>query len=164
MYYNINTQTLVNDYPKSLILSNGTVITGENFDTNILTNAGYLMVRSDTPSQPANSVESVAQRIVNIDGDYVDIIRTWVILPAQVPENISARQVRLWLLNNGIQLSQVENAIDTISDPLLRESTRVEWEYAPYIERHHPLIDSLAVYLGLTPEQIDEGFIAASEL
>ena len=164
MYYNTNNQSLVNNYPKTLTLSNGTIVTGDNFDANILTNAGYLEVRSDTPPQPENSTEDVSQRVVNIDGDYVDIIRTWITLPVTVPETISARQVRLWLLNNGIQLSQVEDAIDTINDPLLRESTRVEWEYAPYIERNHPLIESLAVYLGLTPEQIDQGFITASQI
>jgi hypothetical protein len=164
MYYNINNQSLVNNYPKTLTLNNGTIVTGDNFDTNILTNAGYLAVRGDTPTQPENSAEDVSQRVVNVDGDYVDIVRTWVSLPVIVPETISARQVRLWLIQNGILLSQVEDAINTITDPLLRESTRVEWEYAPYIERNHPLIESLAQYLGLTPEQIDQGFVIASQL
>lgn len=164
MYYNIHSQQIINSYPTTLTLSNGTVITGDNFDSNLLTNAGYLTVRSDTPTQPENSTEDVSQRVVNIDGDYVDIIRTWITLPIIVPETISARQVRLWLLNNGIQLSQVENAIDTINDPLLRESTRVEWEYAPYIERNHPLIESLGQYLGLNSNQIDQAFIEANQL
>lgn len=164
MYYNINNQTLVNDYPKSLVLSNGTVITGENFDINILSNAGYLTVRSDTPAQPENSTEDLSQRVVNIDGDYVDVIRTWIPLPVIVPETISARQVRLWLIDNDISLTSVEAAIDTIVNEKLREKTRVEWEYAPYIERNHPLIESLAQYLGLTSQQIDQGFIDASQL
>lgn len=164
MYYNTNNQSLVNNYPKTLTLSNGTIVTGENFDSNILTNAGYLAVRSDTPTQPENSTEDVSQRVVNIDGDYVDIIRTWITLPTIVPETISARQVRLWLIQNGILLSQVEDAINTINDPLLRESTKVEWEYAPYIERNHPLLEALALNLGLTNEQIDQGFIDGSQL
>ena len=164
MYYNIHNQEITNSAPSTLTLSNGTVITGENFDNNILANAGYYSVRSDTPSQPNNTVENIAARIVNIDSQYVDIIRTWITIQPQVPDNISARQVRLWLLQNGISLNQVEQAIDTINDPLLRESTRVEWEYAPYIERNHPLIDSLAQYLGLTSEQIDQGFIVASQI
>lgn len=164
MYYNINNQTLVNDYPKRLVLSNGTVITGENFEINILSNAGYLTVRNDTPAQPENSMEDVSQRVVNIDGDYVDVIRTWIPLPVIVPETISARQVRLWLIDNDISLTSVEAAIDTIINEKLREKTRVEWEYAPYIERNHPLIESLSQYLGLTSEQIDQGFIQASQL
>jgi hypothetical protein len=164
MYYNTNNQMLVNNYPKTVTLSNGTIVTGDNFDTSILTNAGYLTVRSDTPTSPENSIEDVSQRVVNIDGDFVDVVRTWIPVPIIIPETISARQVRLWLIQNGILLSQVEDAINTITDPLLRESTRVEWEYAPYIERNHPLIESLAQYLGLTPEQIDQGFVIASQL
>lgn len=164
MYYNINNQTITSSYPNTLTLSNGTVITGDNFDSNLLTNAGYLTVRSDTPTQPENSTEDVSQRIVNIDGDYVDIIRTWITLPIIVPETISARQVRLWLIDNDISLTSVEAAIDTIVNEKLREKTKVEWEYAPYIERNHPLIESLAQYLGLTAAQIDQGFIDASQL
>lgn len=164
MYYNIHNQQIVNSHASTLTLSNGTVITGESFDTNILADAGYYIIRNDDPIQPENTVEDVSSRVVNLDKPYVDITRTWVTAPVYVPEIISARQVRLWLLNNNIPLSQVDAAIDTISDTLLRDKTRVEWEYAPYIERNHPLIESLSQHLGLTAQQIDQGFIAASQL
>jgi hypothetical protein len=162
MFYKDN--NLLLNAPTSVTLSNGTLVTGPITDINILADAGYLTVRTDQPTQPENTVEDLSQRVVNVDGNYVDITRVWVSPPVIVPETISARQVRLWLLQNGILLNQVEDAINTITDPLLRESTRVEWEYAPYIERNHPLIESLAQYLGLTPEQIDQGFVIASQL
>jgi hypothetical protein len=164
MYYNTNNQMLVNNYPKTVTLSNGTIVTGDNFDTSILTNAGYLTVRSDTPTSPENSIEDVSQRVVNIDGDFVDVVRTWIPVPIIIPETISARQVRLWLIDNNIDLNNVVNIINTIEDPILRQKTLVEWEYAPYIERHHPLINTLGSALGLTSEQIDQGFITASQL
>jgi hypothetical protein len=164
MYYNTNNQSLVNNYPKTLTLNNGTIVTGDNFDTSILTNAGYLTVRSDTPTSPENSIEDVSQRVVNIDGDFVDVVRTWIPVPIIIPETISARQVRLWLIDNNIDLNNVVNIINTIEDPILRQKTLVEWEYAPYIERHHPLINTLGSALGLTSEQIDQGFITASQL
>lgn len=164
MYYNINNQTIVDSYPKTLTLSNGTIITGENFDTNVLTNAGLFTVRNDSPPQPENTTEDISQRVINIDGNYVDIIRTWIPAVVTPPETISARQVRLWLINNDISLTSVEAAINTIVNEKLREKTLVEWEYAPYIERNHPLIDSLAQYLGLSSEQIDQGFVDASQL
>jgi hypothetical protein len=166
MYYNTNNQDLTSSIPTVLKLKNGTVVTGSISDPAVLADAGYLTVRSDTPEQPENTAEDASQRVVNIDGNFVDIIRTWV--PIQnvvgVPETISARQVRLWLIENDISLTSVEAAIDTIVNEKLRAKTRVEWEYAPYIERNHPLIESLAQYLGLTPEQIDQGFIVASKL
>lgn len=164
MYYNINDQSIVNNYPTSLTMSNGAIITGTNFDIDILADVGYYTIRNDNPTQPENSVEDLSARIINLDKPYVDIIRTWIQIPPQVPDNISARQIRLWLIQNGISLSQVDDAINTISDPLLRESTMVEWEYAPYVERNHPLINSLAQYLGFTSEQIDQGFIDASNI
>lgn len=164
MYYNINNNELASFAPQSITLDNGTVITGENLDNSILAEGGYYVVRSDIPIQPENTVEDTSQRVVNVDKPHVDIIRTWIPIPVIVPENISARQVRLWLIDNDISLTSVEAAIDTIINEKLREKTRVEWEYAPYIERNHPLIESLGQYLGLTPQQIDQGFIIASQL
>jgi hypothetical protein len=77
---------------------------------------------------------------------------------------ISARQVRLWLMGRGVSLSSVEAAIDSIEDPILRDSTRVEWEYAPYIERNHPMLAPLASNLGLSEQNIDEAFVEAALL
>ena len=85
-------------------------------------------------------------------------------LTPSVPENVSARQIRLWLIRHGISLSQVDAAIDSIPDQLQRDSVRVEWDYAPYVERSHPMLIPLAIYLGLTEEQVDQAFIEASSI
>lgn len=85
----------------------------------------------------------------------------WTQSQQTVPESISARQIRLWLINNDIQLSQVDNAINSIQDPITRETVKVEWEYAPYVERNHPMLVPLAQVLGLSEQQIDTAFIQA---
>lgn len=162
MFYKDN--NLLFNAPSSVTLSNGTLVTGPITDTNILADAGYLTVRTDEPTQPENTVEDVSQRVVNVDGNYVDITRVWVVVPVSVPETISARQIRLWLIDNNISLASVEAVINSIEDVQLRERTLVEWEYAPYIERSHPLLEALASNLGLTNEQIDQGFIDGSQL
>jgi hypothetical protein len=164
MYYNTNNQTITNNIPNIIKLSNGTIISGPMNDPAVLADAGYLTVRSDTPDQPENTIEDVSQRIVNIDGNFVDIVRTWIPVTMVSPETISARQIRLWLVDNNISLSSVENAINGIVDEKLREKTLVEWEYAPYVERNHPLLNTLGEVLGLSSEQIDTAFVAASQL
>lgn len=88
----------------------------------------------------------------------------WVLSNPSVPESVSARQIRLWLINNGIQLIQVDNAINSIEDTITRETVKVEWEYAPYVERNHPMLVPLAQALGLTEEQIDQAFIVAQNI
>lgn len=164
MYYNIHTQEITNFHPTSLTLSNGTVITGETFDASILANAGFFTVRNDTPTQPENTMEDISARVINLDSPYVDIIRSWIIVPPFIPTQISARQIRLWLIQNNISLTSVENVINGIVDEQLREKTLVEWEFAPYVERNHPLINTLGTNLGLSSEQIDNAFIQASLL
>jgi hypothetical protein len=84
--------------------------------------------------------------------------------PAVVPASVSARQIRLWLIRNSISLSQVDAAIEAIPDQLQRDSVRVEWDYAPYVERTHPMLVPLAAALGLTAEQVDQAFVEASAI
>lgn len=162
MFYKDN--NLLLNAPSSVTLSNGTLVTGPITDINILADAGYLTVRTDEPTRPENTIEDVSQRIVSVDGNYVDITRVWVVVPVSVPETISARQIRLWLIDNNISLASVKAVINSIEDVQLRERTLVEWEYAPYIERNHPLLEALASNLGLTNQQIDQGFIDGSQL
>lgn len=96
--------------------------------------------------------------------NHVWINGSWILVPQDIPQTVSARQVRIWLIQHGISLSQVENAIDNIQDPVTRDITRVEWEYAPYIERSHPMLIPLGDALGLSSEQIDQAFIEANNI
>jgi hypothetical protein len=106
----------------------------------------------------------------------IDGIRTWEVrdedgnvigmnqqaVEDSVPASVSARQIRLWLLRQGINLAAVDAAIDAIPDQLQRDSVRVEWDYAPYVERSHPMLIPLAMSLGLTEEQVDQAFREAA--
>lgn len=90
--------------------------------------------------------------------------RTVQALPVPVPSSVTARQIRLYLVRHGIPLSAVEAAIDAIPDQQAREECRVEWAYAPVVERSHPMLIPLAAALGLTESQVDEAFREASGL
>jgi len=78
------------------------------------------------------------------------------------PATVSARQIRLWLIRQGISLAQVDAAIGAIPDQLERDSVRVEWQHAPYVERTHLMLVPLAAALGLTEAQVDQAFVEAS--
>jgi len=77
------------------------------------------------------------------------------------PFRVSARQIRLWLVQHGIALTQIDDAINSITDPNTREAVKIEWEFAPYVEKSHPWLIPLAESLGLTLEQIDQAFTEA---
>jgi hypothetical protein len=84
--------------------------------------------------------------------------------PKPVPKQISARQIRLWLVAHGISMETVDTAINSITDESIRNSVRVEWEYAPYIERKHAWLVPMATSLGFTEDQIDQAFREAIKL
>jgi hypothetical protein len=94
-------------------------------------------------------------------GDLIGMNQSADLTPA-VPESVSARQIRLWILRQGISLAAVDAAIDAIPDQLQRDSVRVEWDCAPYVERTHPMLIPLAAALGLTEQQVDQAFIEAA--
>lgn len=180
MFYNINTNELLNSCPLngyltiSEINEEGSEITRQilvqgldQADFSTQKSCGILPVKSDSPVQPENTYEDVSQRNIVIEDDGVIVTRVYIpnpVIAPIIPATISARQVRLWLIDNNISLASVEAAINTIVDEKLREKTLVEWEFAPYIERNHPLIQTIGDMLGLTSEQIDQGFIIASQL
>lgn len=79
-------------------------------------------------------------------------------------DKLSARQVRLWIVKQGISLKAVEDAIQNIEDPVIRDNVSIEWEYAPYIERNHPMLNPLAQSLGLSEADIDRAFVEGSSI
>ncbi len=85
-------------------------------------------------------------------------------LPSEtpVPESVTARQIRLYLVRHGITLSQVDDAIAAIPDAQQRQECQVEWDYAPYVSRSHPMLVPLAAALGLTEAQVDDAFREAA--
>lgn len=88
----------------------------------------------------------------------------WAIPTPPIPASVTARQIRLWLVSHGVSLAAVESAIDGIPDQQQRELVRVEWEYAPYVERSHPMLVPLAAALGLSEAQVDAAFREAATL
>jgi hypothetical protein len=108
-----------------------------------------------------------------------DRVKDWTVMPSadavallpcpraigdQCPENVSARQIRLWLVTNGISLATVDATIDSIADAATRDTVRVEWDYAPYIERSHRFLVPLAAALGLDEAGVDQAFREAATL
>lgn len=69
--------------------------------------------------------------------------------------SLSARQFRLGLIEGGILLSQVDAAIEAITEPLERNKAQVAWEYAVEFERLNPLVLSMSAALGLSDEDVD---------
>lgn len=76
-------------------------------------------------------------------------------LPPEPLGSLTARQLRLGLVTNGLSLDQVTATIDGIPDEQDRAVAKIEWEYASQFERDHPLIAQVGAALGLTEFQID---------
>jgi hypothetical protein len=77
---------------------------------------------------------------------------------------LSARQLRLGLLQAGITGSTVAATLNAMPEGAEKESALIEWEYATTFVRTHELIGLVGSALGLTPEQIDTMWLAAAAL
>ena len=80
--------------------------------------------------------------------------------PPIVPETVTPRQVRLLLLQQGL-LATIEATIASMD-----QATQITWQYASEFRRDDPLLNAMAASLvpPLTSQQIDDFFIAASQL
>lgn len=89
----------------------------------------------------------------------------WVIEQPNGPEAprvVTMRQARLALFRQGL--------LSTVTDTLALmpgqegEEARIEWEFSSMVERDRPLVQSLAIGLGLTEQQLDDLFALAASL
>lgn len=90
---------------------------------------------------------------------------SWVNVPP-APDflPLTARQLRLGLIDNGISPSDVQAALEALPAGAQREKALVEWEYAATFDRLHPLIATVGAALDLTDKQIDTMWTAAAAL
>jgi hypothetical protein len=79
-----------------------------------------------------------------------------------VPYEVTMRQARLALFAAG-KLSSVDAAIDAMPEPN-KTLARIEWEYSNAVQRDNAFVAALGPALGMTDEQIDALFVAASAL
>lgn len=78
--------------------------------------------------------------------------------PQPTPTFVSMKQARLALLAANL-LDEVETNIST-----LPKADQIEWDFSLTVQRASPLVASLATTLNLTSNQVDQLFVAASQL
>jgi hypothetical protein len=89
---------------------------------------------------------------------YWDLAEEYV----DVPVEVTARQFRLALIEDGVSMANVDAVIDSLPDDGTRDKARVEWEYAGGIQRTNATMLALAPALGYdTEEKIDDLFRSA---
>lgn len=88
----------------------------------------------------------------------------WVLPPQPVPESISPRQARLWLLRNGIGPAQVDAVIASIPDAMTRQAVQIDWEYGLEVQRASPFVSQLGAAIGLGADALDAAFREAATL
>lgn len=80
----------------------------------------------------------------------------------EAPQTVTMRQARIALLDAGL-LEAVQASVATMPGTD-GERARIDWEYAQEVRRDWPLIGYMAGDLGLTDEQVDGLFMAASAI
>lgn len=77
--------------------------------------------------------------------------------------NVTPRQIRLALLQYGINESMIDAALNSLPEPQ-KSIALIEWNYSSFFERNWPLVDQVAALLGWTESQIDSLWILAATL
>jgi hypothetical protein len=77
---------------------------------------------------------------------------------------LSRKQLRLMLLNLGISSTSILAIIESIQDPIEKETALINWEESSYYERSHPLVNYVGQQLELSSIEIDNAFRSAANL
>lgn len=109
------------------------------------------------------------KEIIGMTGDPI-AVRVASGLPARTAEQLRAlmvvtpAQLRLALVQSGISLETINNAIAMIPDQIQRDTATILWEYATQFERNHPFVAQIGAALNKTDEEIDAIFTIAKTL
>lgn len=131
--------------PYAITLASGFIRTDpESFTVDEIADAGFVAA----PDAPAYDP---ATEHLGWDG------AAWTVtaLPPPPFPDLTRRQLLLGLLSIDITESMVDAQIDLIVDVEERAHSRIEWKAASTFNRHHPLVDGLAVAFALPSEQVD---------
>lgn len=114
-------------------------------------------------SMEASLLETRDNHIARKVAEWLDegnTVEPYVAPPISVPAQVSPYQARIALLQAGL-LSTVETLM---SDPGTPAAAKIAWEYATVWERNSAFISTLGPSLNLTEGQIDDLFVAASQV
>lgn len=113
-------------------------------------------------NRPATGIfETAIIDTATLNGDVVDV--TYEIVQLPPPDSISKRQGKQQLVIAGLD-TQVEAAIDGITDEIERKLTKIWYNDSDSWDRDNAQLLALATALGLTETQVDDLFKAASQL
>lgn len=114
---------------------------------------GLYKVRDADPVPEGKIV--LSRNIDLIDGvpKYVNVLGDPVV-PTPSDFNLTARQLRLGLVRNGISLTAVQTMIDGILDPMVRDEAQIYWEFSAFINWDHPMTQTLMDMLGIPRENM----------
>lgn len=80
-----------------------------------------------------------------------------------VPTEVTPRQIKQALILSGISMTDVETALDSLSEPT-KSLAKIEWEYSLAFQRNRPLVAQVGQMLGWTSQQLDDLWVFASKL
>lgn len=102
---------------------------------------------------PAGKI-AIATTVERVSGvvTFVDILDD---APPRPFPTLKRKELRSALVSIGIFAGDVTAKISEIPDQTARELALIDWEDTQDYERHHPLVDTLAVAFGLPAEQVD---------
>lgn len=80
-----------------------------------------------------------------------------------IPIPITPLQLRVGLIKNNIDFSEIENQISLLSEPS-RSLAAVAWEYSLSFERLNPLVAAIGSALNYNDQQLDDFWRSCSEI
>lgn len=72
-----------------------------------------------------------------------------------VPTTITARQLRLALVEKGVDIGKIDKIINALPEEQ-KTVAQISWEYAHTFERNNPMILQIAEVMKLTSEDLDD--------
>lgn len=129
-------------------------------------NDNKIVMLQDMSEEDVDKIRHLFQQVIDTSIFARDVKIGWIYEKGDCYPDIKSvtpRQIRqAWILS-GKNLTEIEIAIDSLSEPY-RSLARAEWEYSTLVFRRNKLVDMLAAANGYGADELDALWIFAGTL
>ena len=159
-----NLQLIYNDYPNTFVVDGVRIDNYKQSNDHFLHGWREVVIPEITNLQKLSDTyilvnDIVTKEVIDFTAEEIDEYNK-----PFVPKEVHNHKLRLALIHFGIMPSQIDAAIEAMSDLTMREKICTLWNFAPMLERSDSSLNYMAGEFQISQPNLDQIFIYADSL
>jgi hypothetical protein len=159
-----NIQLIYNDYPNTWLVDGVRIDNYKQSNDHFLNGWRDVVIPEITNLQKLSDTyilvnDIVTKEVIDFTTEEIEAYNR-----SLIPKQVHNHKLRLALIHFGIMPSQIDAAIEAMTDLTMREKIYTLWNFAPMLERADTSLNYMATQFEISQPNLDQIFIYANTL